>query len=68
MVIDEFIEGVGQPLSERGRIVSKCTFCLGEEINGDSIETWLVDSNNTKLRRISKEEFDLIQHFALTGL
>ena len=67
-IIDDFIDGVGQPLSERGSIISTCTLCLGEEINGDSVETWLVDSNRTKLRKITKEEFDMILHFALTGM
>ena len=63
------IDGVGKKLSPRGRIIDTVNLCLGEDMEEDNTtSTWLVTSDGNKIRRITREQFDLIKKFALSGM
>ena len=60
--------GVGQMLSHKGKIIDTTKLCLGEDVEDDeTTSTWLVTPEGNKIRRITREEFELIKKFALTG-
>lgn len=59
-------EGMGEPF--KGEIKSALKYLYGIETkdNGET-EGWLIDSNGTKIRHITEQEFNTIRKFALTG-
>ena len=62
-------DNVGKKLSPRGSIIDMVNLCLGEDIEEDNTtSTWLVTSDGKKIRRITREQYDLIKKFALSGI